>query len=666
MIGKILGNRYEIVEKIGGGGMALVYKAKCNLLNRYVAIKVLRPEFVNDKDLLDKFRKESQAAASLSHPNIVNVYDVGEEDGVYYIVMEYVDGKTLKELIKEKGKLSKDEILDFTRQIALALKHAHSNHIVHRDIKPHNILVTEDNRAKVTDFGIALAATSSTITNTGSIIGSVHYFSPEQARGGYTDEKSDLYSLGIVMYEMATGRVPFEGDAPITIALKHIQEKPEPPSKYNPSISKGLEAIIIKLIQKEQSARYFNASALIEDLYKIKNNFDLDDIDNTLKIEDSPTQIIPMVTANEIRQLTDSQDEEKTMNIKNKKGKKDKKDNSKKDNKRKLVIGSAIAAALVAALVFTFAFFYISDLFKVENVEVPNFEGMNIEKAKELAEDKGLRLNESTQHNSEVPKDEIIKQTTSPGMTVRKGFEVKVIVSEGSKLVPVPDLTNENATDAKRLLRDAGLEPGEVSEDSSDEYPIGTIIDQNPRKGVEVAAGSAVDYVVSTGPKVQTFPMPNLKGKTLQEAQDLIKQYKLEAVISEEYSDVYVRGYVMEQSIEPNKDVIEGTVVNLVVSKGSDVPDQMEEPIEEGEDQEETQSSRTSTKAISIDLKGYTGIVDIEVYQINGSKSKKVYSEKHNADEAKGPIKVNVTGSGTQQYTVYVNGKYQGTAEVNF
>ncbi|MBU5677365.1 Stk1 family PASTA domain-containing Ser/Thr kinase [Alkaliphilus sp. MSJ-5] len=664
MIGKILGNRYEIVEKIGGGGMALVYKAKCNLLNRYVAIKVLRPEFINDKDLLDKFRKESQAAASLSHPNIVNVYDVGEEDGVYYIVMEYVDGKTLKELIKEKGKLSKNEILDFTRQIALALKHAHSNHIVHRDIKPHNILVTEDNRAKVTDFGIALAATSSTITNTGSIIGSVHYFAPEQARGGYTDEKSDLYSLGIVMYEMATGRVPFEGDAPITIALKHIQEKPEPPSKYNPSISKGLEAIIIKLTQKEQSARYANASALIEDLYKIKNNFDLDDIDNTLKIEDSPTQIIPMVTANEIRQLTDSQDEVKTMNIKNKKGKKD---NSKKDNKRKLVIGSAIAAALVAALVFTFAFFYISDLFKVEDVKVPNFVGMNIEKAEKLAEDTGLRLNKSTEYNSKVPKDEIINQTTREGMMVRKGFEVKVIVSEGSKLVPVPDLRNENATNAERLLKDAGLEPGEVSEDSSDEYPIGTIIDQNPRQGVQVATGSAVNYVVSTGPKVQTFPMPNLLGKTLEEARSILKQFKLEeGSITEEYSDVYVRGYVMEQNIPADKEVSEGSVVNLVVSKGSDVPDQMEE-IEEGEDQEGTQSSGTSTKSISINLEEYTGIVDIEIYQINGLKSKKVYSEKHNADEAKGPIRVNVKGSGTQQLAVYLNGeKQEPNVEVNF
>lgn len=208
MIGKILGQRYEIVEKIGGSGMALVYKAKCQLLNRYVAIKILRSEFINDRNLLDKFKKESQAAASLSHPNIVNIYDVGEEDDIHYIVMEYVEGKTLEQLIREKGRLSEGETVDFARQIALALKHAHSNHIIHRDIKPHNILVTEDGRAKVTDFGIALAATSSTITNTGSIIGSVHYFAPEQARGGYTDEKSDLYSLGIVMYEMITGRVP--------------------------------------------------------------------------------------------------------------------------------------------------------------------------------------------------------------------------------------------------------------------------------------------------------------------------------------------------------------------------------------------------------------------------------------------------------------------------
>jgi len=272
MIGKILGNRYEIVEKIGGGGMAIVFKAKCTLLNRYVAVKILREEFTTDRDLLEKFRRESQAAASLSHPNIVNVYDVGEEDGIYYIVMEYVAGKTLKDVIIEKGHLSFAEIIDYGKQVAYALKHAHNNHIVHRDIKPHNILVTSDGRAKVTDFGIAVVATSSTITNAGSVIGSVHYFSPEQARGGYTDEKSDLYSLGIVLYEMATGRVASEGESPITVALKQIQETPIEPSVIIMDIPSGLEEIIIKLMQKEQSSRYQNTQDLIDDLNHLKSD----------------------------------------------------------------------------------------------------------------------------------------------------------------------------------------------------------------------------------------------------------------------------------------------------------------------------------------------------------------------------------------------------------
>jgi len=659
MIGKILGNRYEIVEKIGGGGMALVYKAKCNLLKRFVAVKVLRPEFINDKDLLEKFRKESQAAASLSHPNIVNVYDVGEEEDVYYIVMEYVNGKTLKDLIKEKGKLTKDEILDFTRQIALALKHAHSNHIIHRDIKPHNILVTEDNRAKVTDFGIALAATSSTITNTGSIIGSVHYFAPEQARGGYTDEKSDLYSLGIVMYEMSTGRLPFEGDAPITVALKHIQENAEAPSKHDPSISKELESIIIKLMQKEQSARYANASALIEDLYKVKNNLYLNDIDNALKIEDSPTQIIPMVTANELKELTSSKDEIKTNDPITKK------DN--KNGKRKLVIGSAIAAALLAALIFTFGYFYLSDLFKVEDVEVPNFVGMNIDDAKQEADEIGIKLNISTKYDSNVPKDEITSQTTSAGMKVRKGFEVRVVVSEGSKLVVVPDLVYKNRSDAERILRNVGLTVGQVNEEFHD-LPIGTIIEQNPRAEFQAAEGSAVDYLVSKGPEVITVNMPNLVGKTLQEAQGTLEQSRLKiGTVSEEYSNVYVRGYVMGQNIPANTEVSEGSVVNLVVSKGSDVPDQREELEEENNEKpEQSPSPTSSTKPIIINLEGYTGRVDVEVYQISGLNNKRVYNKRHNVDEEGSSIRVELTGSGSQQYAVYVNGENKGNVEVNF
>lgn len=655
MIGKVLGKRYEIIEKIGGGGMAIVYKAKCALLNRFVAIKVLRPEFINDKDLLDKFRKESQAAASLSHPNIVNVYDVGEEDDIYYIVMEYVDGKTLKEFIKEKGKLNKDEILDFTRQIALALKHAHANHVVHRDIKPHNILITEDHRAKVTDFGIALAATSSTITNTGSIIGSVHYFSPEQARGGYTDEKSDLYSLGIVMYEMATGRLPFEGDAPITIALKHIQENPELPSKYNPSISKELETIIMKLLQKEQINRYANAAALIEDLYKVKNNFDLGDMDNTLRMEDSPTQIIPMVTANEIKELTENRRKDSN-NPANKNNREDGK-------KRKVLIGSAIAAALLAALVFTFAFFYISDFLKTEDVVVPNFVGMTLDEATKEAATIGLKLN-VTRKSDDAPKDEVIKQTTAANMKVRKGFEVKITVSEGSELAVVPDLQYKDEADVPSILKNNGLVAGNVKKEPND-LPIGSVIDQNPRAGFRAERGSAVDYVVSEGPATTMVVMPTLEGKTLDEAKAEITKNNLQVgTIDPKYSDVYAAGLVMSQNIVAGTETPEGSVVNLVVSQGPENPDS-----NEGETEENNNENTPVTKQININLSAFSGIINLEVYEVAAVNNIKIYGKEYNLDNMRPEekiIKVPVTGVGSKQYTVYINGKLEASEIINF
>jgi serine/threonine-protein kinase len=266
MEGRVLGNRYELIEKIGGGGMALVYKAKCRLLDRVVAVKILRPEFTNDEEFVKRFRIEAQAAASLSHPNIVSIHDVGHEDDVHYIVMEYVDGITLKEYILKKGLLSWKEAVSIASQICSAIEQAHRNSIVHRDIKPHNILITRDGIAKVADFGIARAVSSSTITMVGSTIGSVHYFSPEQARGGYTDEKSDLYSLGIALYEMVTGRVPFDGETPVAVALKHIQDQPVPPLDYESSLPKGVNDIIMKAIKKDQSKRYQSASEMLSDL----------------------------------------------------------------------------------------------------------------------------------------------------------------------------------------------------------------------------------------------------------------------------------------------------------------------------------------------------------------------------------------------------------------
>jgi serine/threonine-protein kinase len=276
MIGRMLGNRYEILEKIGEGGMAKVYKAKCHLLNRIVAIKILRSEFVADEEFVRRFKRESQAAASLSHPNIVSIYDVGQEGDIYYIVMEYVNGKTLKQLIREaNGPLPIPKALDITRQVCGALEHAHKNHIVHRDIKPQNILVTDDNIVKVTDFGIARAANGSTITyGGGDVLGTAYYFSPEQAKGAMIDEKTDIYSLGIVMYEMLTGKVPFEGESPISVALKHIQEDIVPPSKLNPKVPYNLDKIVLKATEKDINYRYKSASDLLNDIETYINNPD--------------------------------------------------------------------------------------------------------------------------------------------------------------------------------------------------------------------------------------------------------------------------------------------------------------------------------------------------------------------------------------------------------
>ncbi|NLT95005.1 MAG: Stk1 family PASTA domain-containing Ser/Thr kinase, partial [Clostridia bacterium] len=266
MIGKKIANRYEILALIGGGGMSLVYQAKDIFLNRIVALKVLREQYASDNDFVRRFRREAQAVASLSHPNIVNIYDVGRDQHIHYLVMEYVKGKTLKEIIDERAPLPLNEVIDIVKQICDALEHAHENSIVHRDIKPHNILITRGGRGKVTDFGIARAASTATVTHTRGIIGSVHYFSPEQAKGEITDEKSDIYSLGIVLYQMVTGRLPFEGESPISVALMHIQNQPVPPSQYNPHITEAMEKIILKAINKKPDERYENVAKLRLDL----------------------------------------------------------------------------------------------------------------------------------------------------------------------------------------------------------------------------------------------------------------------------------------------------------------------------------------------------------------------------------------------------------------
>ena len=305
LIGKMLNNRYEVLEKVGNGGMATVYKAKCHILNRYVAVKVLKDEFTTDSEFIKKFNTEAQSAAGLNHPNIVSVFDVCNEDNLYYIVMELIQGKTLKEIIIEDGRLSWKWSVNIAIQIASALEVAHKNNIIHRDIKPHNIIITEDGIAKVTDFGIAKAVSNSTITAFGTTIGSVHYFSPEHARGGYTDAKSDLYSLGIVMYEMLTGKVPFDADTPVSVALKQVQEEPIDPMKYNDTIPVSVNRIILKAMQKDPNLRYQNATEMLRDLSLALKKPNEDFVVLATRSDDSPTQKIPTIYELEMEKNND-------------------------------------------------------------------------------------------------------------------------------------------------------------------------------------------------------------------------------------------------------------------------------------------------------------------------------------------------------------------------
>ncbi|MBU5314179.1 Stk1 family PASTA domain-containing Ser/Thr kinase [Tissierella carlieri] len=616
MIGKILGGRYEIIEQIGGGGMALVYKAKCQLLDRFVAIKVLKDEFVNDEEFVRKFRRESQAAASLSHPNIVNIYDVGvESDGnnqIYYIVMEYIKGKTLKELIKEKGKLSIENALDYSYQIAEALQHAHKNHLVHRDIKPHNIMITDDNRVKVTDFGIARAATSSTVTTTSNVLGSVHYFSPEQARGGYTDEKSDIYSLGIVMYEMVTGKLPYQGESPITVALKHVQEDIKPPRELNSQIPIGFENIILRCVQKRQADRYSNITELIKDLKKVRDNIEDADFED-INGYDSHTKIIPIV---------DVEDDEI---VKSKKQVKSTKKTSKKDGSGKIIFLGIFLAFLLATSIWLGAY-KLKSFFISEEVTVPKITGMQEEQAKKEIEDLGLKFEVvGRKKSSEFKAGEVMTQNEEENAKVKKGYTIEVTVSEGDNLVKVLDVVNRDLADAEEILNDAGLKT-KVDYEHSDTIPENVVISQDPDSG-SVEPGTRIKLVVSQGEEIKHVNMIKVVGLNIEEAKKKILDLGLEVGdITPQPSETVAKDQVTWQSYVQGTKLETKTAVDLFISSGPS-----EESINNGEENDVSNKERPITflltplpeveeTTIKI-LRTQDGITDI------------VYNKKHKATE---------------------------------
>ena len=510
----ILGNRYEVIRKIGDGGMAFVYEAKDRLLNRIVAVKVLRPEFVDDEEFLAKFKREAEAVANISHPNIVNVYDVGCDGKVNYIVMEYVDGQNLKEIIKNEGTLDEYTALDITKQIAKALGAAHKKGVIHRDIKPHNILISSEGRnVKVADFGIAKAATNSTMTNIGSIIGSVHYFSPEQAKGKSVKNNADLYSLGIVLYEMLLGKVPFKGDSPISIALQHINEDIEFSSEEKTKIPQSIRTLIKKLTEKDPDDRYQSSEEVIEDIEYIEQNIDLDFIK---QYDDFATRRIPPVeivdNSNKFKTVAKEPKKEIEKDfIKPEKEEVDNYSRKPKKKKRKGFKGAFVGLLVLVMLgitgVVTNGFGLLSNNKDSDVIITPNLVNMSLENANKVINNLDLKLVISDRNDPVVEKNHVISQSPAEGTELKKGDTVTIVISLGPEELSSPALIGFSLEDAKKILSEKGLSLGSVSYDYSEIYKEGTVIDQNPVAGLgNIKKGDAVNVVVSKGPRPQEKP----------------------------------------------------------------------------------------------------------------------------------------------------------------
>ena len=517
----VLGNRYEIIKKIGDGGMAFVYKAKDILLNRIVAVKVLRPEFVDDDEFLGKFKREAEAVASLSHPNIVNVYDVGEDGKVHYIVMEYIDGQNLKEIIKNEGTLDEYTALDITKQIAMALSAAHKKGIIHRDIKPHNILISNEGRVvKVADFGIAKAVSNSTMTNIGSIIGSVHYFSPEQAKGKFVSNNADLYSLGIVLYEMIIGKVPFRGDSPISIALQHINDEIEFTSEEQINIPQSVRTIIKKLTEKSSVDRYQSAEEVIEDIEYIEKNIDLDFIkeyDNyvtkNIDIKDLNKQINIEKNRHDEEVVYDDEDDDDYYEEEKPKYKKKQK-NKKSPNKsrKRLKIALTILILILATQIFIFAKFFLSGLGNNEGqISAPDLYNLTLDEAQRSLDKLNLniRVNIEDEYSNEVEKGKIISQQPMSGATLQEGDTVTLVLSKGPMKGYIPNVVGLTLGEAGNILKENKLSLGNIKYEYSDTYNSGIVISQDPKSGSENnQEWGTVNVVVSKGQKEEVVQPP--------------------------------------------------------------------------------------------------------------------------------------------------------------
>ena len=549
--GKILGNRYEIIEKVGNGGMATVYKATDLVLKRYVAVKILRDEFTTDEEFIKRFETEAQSAARLVHANIVSIFDVGVDNGIYYIVMELIQGKTLKEIIvEERGPLPWKWSVNVAIQIASALEMAHKNNIIHRDIKPHNIIITEDGVAKVTDFGIAKAVSNSTITAFGTTIGSVHYFSPEHARGGYTDAKSDIYSLGVVMYEMVTGKVPFDADTPVSVALKHMQEDPVPPIELNPHLPEAVNKIILKALKKDPMLRYQTATELLQDLKMALKNPSGDFVDDA---DFDPTAKTQRISTQDVEKMQ--------------------KDSRKKEDNKfvKFIKNHKVLSSFIGLiLLFCIAFggtMLVLNVTNPKEVEMPNIVGLSKEEAQQRIEGAKLKFEvASEEYNKDVEENHVISQdpTYVEGYNkVKEGSTVKVVLSKGTEKTKVPKVVGMSQEDAVTAIEDAKLK-AEIVEETSKKVQEGYVISQETDANTEVDAGETVKIHVSTG--VEKATVPGVVGKSQDEAKKALQDLGFVVTVTTAEDSSKDNGVVLKQSIEEGKSVEKGSAITITVN----------------------------------------------------------------------------------------------------
>ena len=634
--------------------MATVYKAKCLVLNRYVAVKILRDEFTTDEEFIKRFNIEAQAAASLTHPNIVSVYDVGNEGNLYYIVMELVKGKTLKEIIVEDGALSWKWAVKVAMQIASALEMAHRNNIIHRDIKPHNIIITEDGVAKVTDFGIAKAVSNSTITAFGTTIGSVHYFSPEHARGGFTDAKSDLYSLGVVMYEMVTGRVPFDSDTPVSVALKHMQEEPVEPMIIKPDLPKSVNDIILKAMKKNTEERYASATEMLRDLERAlkqpDGNFVFGNEPDNFK-----TQRIDLdyITKNEQRNKETKEEP---------KGKFAKMKKFFEEHKTIKVICIILACILVFSVAMGGTYLALT-LGRAKEVQIPDLSNMTLEQAQEEAKKLKIKVEvKEEKYHLEIPEGQIIEQDPKYQMNykIKEGSTIKVVVSKGQEIVKMPKIVGLKRDEAINLLKETGLEY-EIKEENSDDVEKGIVIKQETEDGKEIqkddeiAAGTKIIVHVSMG--IEQVAVPDLSGKTESEAKTAISNAKLKWKSTEKTSDSSKpNGVVVNQSISNGSMVDKNTEITITINEFDE--------IKTGTVTVNVKSLRNYSVKYKKDEDGKEVAIDPEKVTLKiVADDDIIYNSK--VSEAETGISANVSGIGTVKIKVYIEDVLKKTESIN-